>query len=370
MGMVVLVVNKELYMLSLRLDGESHVQKTNILSLLLLMVLLVSGCGGGGDSSDENETSNETDTTNDTTDNDTSSDSTTNLRVARMRYDYDNNGTYEGLSEFFYDSNGRLSEERYSYIDDGEGDQHIAGTIQSWLGRENQDNTVTYAYNTAGLLQSWIARDSQGGATTTYTYDADNMLTRVDNVLEDGVGGVLSSTYHSLEYTDQQLTRHTHHNTDDSSLLFTYEIEYDFAGYVISTLMTSNPPGAELLYTPNYFANGLIEDVELTSQGSTGLALECSYNALNQKVRSDVQQGGFSFEYTYGDNVKITEVRADVGQDGVIETVVAIEWEQGLCEPVVRWNAMSHSCTEIDPSSPYQPGAGYLYTGHCDQGPL
>jgi hypothetical protein len=188
--------------------------------------------------------------------------------------------------------------------------------------------------------------------------------------MEDSMGGLLSPTYHSLEYIDQQLTRHTHHNTDDSSLLFTYEIEYDYLGYVSSTLMTSNPPGSEMRYIPNYFANGLIEDVELTSQGSTNLALECSYNALDQKIRGDVWQGGFSFEYVYSDNVNISDIRADVGQDGEIETVDTIEWEQGLCEPVVRWIAMLYSCTEIEPSLPYQPGAGYLYTGHCDKGPL
>jgi hypothetical protein len=353
-------------MLGLRSGGKYHVPKTPILSLSLV-VFIISGCG---DNTDVSVVSSDSDDTGNTTDNDTATDSATDIRVARMRYDYDNNGTYEGLTEFFYDSSGRLTQERYSYTEDGEVDRHIPGTIQSSLGREDLDNTVIYTYNSDGLLQSWVVRDSQLGALTRYIYDANNMLTRVDNVKEDNTGAVLSSTYHSLEYTDQRLTRHTHHNTDDSSLLYTYEIEYDYAGYVSSTLMTSNPPGMESRYVPYYFVNGLIEDVELSSQGSKNLALECSYNALNQKVRSDVWQDGFSFEYIYGDNVKISEVRADYGQDGVIETVVAIEWEQGVCEPVVRWNVMSHSCVEIDPSSPYQPGAGYLYTGHCDQGPL
>lgn len=348
----------------------------NVMCLALLVALFTSGCGGGGGGSDDgdintgSDVTSGTDQTDDSADSDTTSDVTEGLRVARMRYDYDNNGVYEGLSEFFYDSNGRIEEERYSYIDDGLEDQHIPGTIQSWLGREDLDNTVTYTYDANGLMQTWVVRDSELSATTTYAYDANDLLVRVDKVTGGSGGDVRSSTYHSLEYTGQQLTRHTHHNSADDTLLFTYEIGYDPAGYIDTTRMTSNPPGLDMLYSPNYLANGLIDSVEVANPTSTYMGLICSYNDLGQRTLSDVGQGGFGFEYIYGNNGKVSEVRSDAAQDGSVDTVVAVEWEQGVCEPVPLWNAMAHACTLIDPTSPYQPGAGYLYTGHCDQGPL
>jgi YD repeat-containing protein len=290
-----------------------------------------------------------------------------------MRFDYDNNGSFEGLSEFFYDADGRISEERYSYVDDGVADLHQAGTLQSYLGREDLDNTTSYTYDTDGRLQSWVISDSLNTTTISYSYDANGLITRVDEVNQSGSGALLFSSYHVLEYSGQQLIRHTQYDASDSSRLSTYQIYYDNSGYVVTNQMNSNLSSYESLLSYSYLSNGLtdrIDEIAPSPSSTSELAAEYAYNNAGQVTRFDLHVADFRWERLFGANGKVSEVRVDNALDGSVDAVVSIEWEQAVCTPVLLWNPRAFVYMKAEPPSPYLPGTGYWLAGHCDQGPL
>jgi hypothetical protein len=355
---------KEFFMLYFIYGFNYIILKFKSLFMGFFILSILIGCGGGG---------TQDDTVNENVDDGSPIDPQFDQRVARMRYDYDNNGTFEGLSEFLYDTSGRLTQERYTYIDDGDDDLHIAGTLQSYLGREDLDNTTTYTYDADGRVETWVIRDNLNSTSTSYTYDAGDLITRADEVNQNSAGAVLFSAYHELEYSGEQLIKHTQFNSSDSSLLNTYNIDYDSDGYVITNQMTSNLSTHESILSYTYLSSGLTERIDEIAPDASSpsvIAAEYTYNADEQVTRFDLHAADFSWERLFGDDGKVSEVRVDTSLDGSVDAVVMIEWEQGDCTPVMLWNARAFVYMKADPTSPYLPGTGYWRTGHCDQGPL
>ncbi len=340
--------------------GSRHtIFKNMCFSLSIIALFSVSGCGGGGGGT--------------ASPNDIATPQGSSQRVVRMRFDYDNNGTFEGLSEFFYDASGRITEERYSYVDDGVADLHQAGTLQSFLGREELDNTTSYTYDANGRLQSWVISDSLNTTTTSYSYDANDLITRVDEVNQSGTGAVLFSSYHMLDYSGQQLIRHTQYDTSDSSRISTYQIYYDGSGYVVTNQMNSNLSSYESLLSYSYLSNGLtdrIDEIAPDPSSTSELAAEYAYNAAGQVTRFDLHVADFRWERLFSADGKVSEVRVDNAMDGSVDAVVMVEWEQAACTPVILWNPRAFVYMKAEPPSPYLPGTGYWLAGHCDQGPL
>ncbi|MET0007642.1 MAG: hypothetical protein ABW124_15635 [Candidatus Thiodiazotropha sp. 6PLUC9] len=355
------------------LCSKPHSVFIRILTTSLLTALLSSGCGGGGGGGGDNTTpDSDSGTTEDNVDSDdTQPDTQSGYRVLRRQYDFDLNGVIDGVSEFVYDTNGRLMEEQYTYTDDGTPDIRLLG---STLPRENLNTTATYTYDTDGRVETWSETNSEYSFTTTYTYNTSGLISRVDTTSLDSIGGVTTQVHHLLEYDGIRLIEHTHHLNNNPVANQTYQIEYNSDGRVSTNNMAVNPPGSDSLFSYTYFSNGNTETVIATTPSTPSIGdmvYNFAFNSANQptsfEFRSDLDQytDDFSYTYRYADNALLSESLVDRYLDGSTDVRIITEWEAGVCTPMILWGVRAIVPTNSDPSSPYIPGTGYWESDFC-----
>ncbi len=341
-------------------------------------LLVLSACGGGGTGSPADDSAtNESNTDNSDGDN-TSGDAdngATHMRVARVRYDFDNNGVFEGTREYEYDTNGRIVQERYTYVDDGTPDISLAGTLSNSVGLDPLDETVTYAYDADGRLQTWTGRTSETRQTLTYTFDNDDLITRVDASVEDGSGAVTSRYHHTLTYSGQRLVGHTMTVDGQVSPMQEYEIGYDASGYVVSNRQTNTDTGLVSLYAYTYLSNGRPDTITdtVSSLPSYLMTFEFGYDASDRPaylhfLSQGISTNRFSIEEQYDGNGRHIARHIDEQLDGTMDATAQIEWEDGPCSQVLTWYPRAVVTDHADPASPYLPGTGYVILPHCTDG--
>jgi YD repeat-containing protein len=347
--------------------------RNTLVSVFLLMILSACGGGGGGGGSEGDPTDNG-DT--DNTDDGSPDSGTTNLRVSRVRYDFDNNGVFEGVREFAYGTDGRIMQERYTYSDDGTEDVYLAGTLSNSIGLDPVDETIDYTYDTEGRLQTWVGYNSETRQTSRYSYDDNDLLTRVDVTIEDGTGAVTSQYSHRLTYSGQQLVAHNMTLTGETTPLFENAIVYDDAGYVIENNQTTTQNGIVSHYAYTYLTNARPDTITETVSALPDyrMTFEFGYTGDNQPSYLNFLSEGpgndnrYSFEEQYDSDGRHVARQVDDLIDGSIDAVAEIEWEEGSCTPVLDWHPRTVTADTVDTRSPYIPGTGYVWLSHCTDG--
>ncbi len=344
--------------------------------LTLGLLTLLSACGGGGggggadpvdeggsDSVDDGSTSGDTDP------------GATNRRVSRVRYDYDNNGVFEGTREYMYASDGRIAQERYTYSDDGAEDIYLAGTLSNIMGLDHLDETISYTYDADGRLQTWVGYTSESRETNTYTYNDQNLITRIDVTIEDGSGAVISQYRHALTYAGQRLVGHTMVLEGEVTPVLENTIEYDIAGFVIINSQITTQSSLESRYDYTYLTNGRPDTIVETVSAipSYRMTFEFGYTADNQPaylnfITQGINSNRYSFEEQYDAGGRHITRQVDDLIDGTIDAVAEIEWEEGVCTPVLQWYPRTITADTVDTTSPYIPGTGYVWLSHCTDG--
>ncbi|MET0028441.1 MAG: hypothetical protein ABW101_12455 [Candidatus Thiodiazotropha sp.] len=344
--------------------------------LLLLSMLTACGGGGGGDGSGDSADDGGTDNTGDDTTPQDPGTGTTGYRVSRVRYDFDNNGVFEGIREFAYASDGRIMQERYTYSDDGAEDVYLAGTLSNSIGLDPVDETIEYSYDSEGRLQTWVGYNSDFRQINTYTYNNDNLITRIDVSVEDGSGAVTSQYSHTLNYTGQRLTTHVMTEEGETTPILEYAISYDGAGYVLTNDQTTTQTDLVSSYAYTYLTNGRPDTVTETVSllPDYRMSFEFGYTANNQPAYLNFITLGagndnrYSFEEQYDSNGRHVARQVDDLIDGSIDAVAEIEWEEGVCVAVLDWHPRTLVSDTVDTASPYIPGTGYVWLRHCTDG--
>ncbi|MES9943038.1 MAG: hypothetical protein ABW104_18260 [Candidatus Thiodiazotropha sp. 6PLUC2] len=345
-------------------------------AMIILPLTILPACGGGGGGGDETPTDdNSSDNTDDGSTTDDTDSGQTNIRVSRIRYDFDNNGVFEGTREYTYDTDGRIIEERYSYIDDGTEDTELAGTLSNSIALDPIDETITYTYDADGRLQTWVGVTSESRDTSIYTFNDDNLITQVDVTMEDETGAVTSQYSHTLSYSEQRLIRHTMTLDNEVTPMQEYEIGYDDSGYVITNQQTMTSSNQVSHQTYTYLTNGRPNTIVDTSPSLPDYrrTYEFGYTANNQPAyMNNIAEGIFSDRYgwlfQYDDNGQKITTQIDEAIDGTIDAVAEIEWEEGVCTSVLSWYPRTIVTDTVDLSSPYKPGTGYVWLPHCTSG--
>ncbi|MET0050956.1 MAG: hypothetical protein ABW095_07720 [Candidatus Thiodiazotropha sp.] len=346
-------------------------------------MLLMPACGGGGGGGGGGDEQGSTDSEDPVVDDgDGTSDETgsggTGSRVSRVRFDFDNNGVFEGVREYEYASDGKIIQERYTYTDDGTADVELGNalTLSNSIDVDSVDETVSYAYDSEGRLQTWVGYNNETRQTCRYTYNADDLITRIDVTIEDGSGAITSQYQHALSYSGQRLVEHTMTMDGETSPTLEFAIVYDAAGYVIENNMTTTQSGLVSRYAYTYLANDRTDTITDTvpTLSAYRMAFEFGYNVddqpayLNFITEGTGNDSRYSFVEQYDADGRHVTRQVDDRIDGTIDAVVEIEWEEMACVPVLDWHPRTLVPDPVDSTSPYKPGTGYVWLRHCIDG--
>lgn len=338
------------------------------LSALISISALVIACGSGG--SDDN-----TDTGGNNSGNSGSGGgSNTSSRLARIRYDFDNNGVFEGLREFTYDSSGRVSMERYTYNDDGTTDVDLKSftLANSLVNSDTVPESTDYSYTADGLLEAEVISGPSGRETTNYAYRSDKLVGSVHTVKEDNTGAVTADISTALTYTDTRLDSFSINIAGQSEPFLRYDFNYGGTGlldYVIQTMSS----GIQVQQNFSWRADGKIDLITfelLNSQAGIILTVDYEYDSagklLARKSISDDPDEQYQWLFSYDSSNRMTGMEVDLGSDGSVEAQLSMEWESGPCLPVIAWTEGGEPNFKADPNSLYLAGTGYVRIDNCE----
>lgn len=253
-------------------------------------------------------------------------------RLSRVERDYDNNGTFELVSNLRYNAGAEVVAIESNYTDDGEVDRYNWGNDGdiSYFGSN-------YVFNSEGMPESFSLEDlftdgSSEVATITYAYQ----------------GGLIESitTFFSDDTT-----------SEEAALTPSYD-----GNRLVG--LSSNVSGITSNYVFNYRADGSIESVEFLVNGVltgttdyqwradgqidrieerfAGGAVEehyqAHYDGNGRLVRNeyiDVNDPASEYNYTetviYNANGELERIEYDVFSDGSVEATERFFWESGDC---------------------------------------
>lgn len=338
---------------------------------ILILTTTLAACGGGGSSSDSggNDPVDPTPPTDPTDPTDPSP--SPGGRVSTIQYDLDNNGTADATATISYEDNGFPSDFNYVYIGDGtpdtsdgitglRGAEEVSLTFSGddgFLSRTIQENKEAGSGITTGRFEigvQWtnsLATESRteafsasGGQTnrniTTITYNG-NLVSGWSEVQESFDPAATVNATASVAYDgDNQPT----------------DINYTVGGVVSFDKILTWDQGRTAT------------SVTTTSSGTTTITY--GYSTDGQRLETRTITDGSATQihtFIYGGNNRLSEIRYDRDNDGNIDAVETLVWEEGACETQISWSGFSGEEPLLSiTSSPYINGTGYGLLNFCD----
>jgi uncharacterized lipoprotein YehR (DUF1307 family) len=262
----------------------------NRLSSLLMvsgMSLVLTGCGGGGsESANAPEAAADSAPTNVTV---------FDQRIVRGAFDYDANGIADATEEFAYDSQGRQIQRRYVYSDDGVRDLDTSD--------ERVDQVQDSTYDSAGnLLTNLTTRADGRTSRAMLQYGADGLLTRMEVVVRDGGGALLSQENFLYTYMSGRLTEMV--------------VQLDSGLPVMRQTLSYGSDGLPAVAT----TTRLIGPVGPDSR------TEYEWNSDNASL-----PGAATYTFAYDTVGRLERIDVDIGSNGSIDATNAVNFAAGAC---------------------------------------
>lgn len=167
-------------------------------TVILMAAVFFIGCSGGSSSS--GGSSEERGAVIDGDSGSTENAANLQNRISKISYDFDLNGISDAEESFSYDSNGRITERNYLYIDDGVEDVYRMASLE-W-GGDTSEGSHMYRYNDSGLVifsevnfiykKAKLLEGSSKRITFDYVY-ANNVLSSITQNLYYGDGSLRST---------------------------------------------------------------------------------------------------------------------------------------------------------------------------------
>lgn len=343
---------------------------------IVLAATLAVGCGGGGSSGGDEPPGDDTpgdgggDGAGDPGDDPGDGEpGIASERIATVRYDLDNNGVFEGVRQFSYDTEGRLVREQYTYTDDGEED---ADFVSFSLSSDDDANSVLeYSYGTDGRLETIRQTQADGRyIDTTYDWNDDGWLNTSTQMIYSAAGALQFATQQHLEHNGSRLVKVEEYLPNEPDPESTITFFYDGSDPLpVASEDSRSDVRTDITWTgfgkPDAFArSGLNSD--LTS--STDLIYDARERLVERRFTSSFNPSvnfyTWFFEYS-GDQDRPSVQLIDMQSDGTIEARLEFETETAICQQVVAFLWGAESAEEPDELAPYVPGTGYVHISQC-----
>lgn len=347
---------------------------------VLILSAALTACGGSGGSSDDPAPVDPTDPTTptnpvDPTDPTTPTDPTdppvsTGSRMSAINYDLDNNGTIDATATILYDTNGRPSDFMYVYTGDSAPD-----TAEGIIGlRGNTDESLSFSYDSNGKLEQQI-QDIPSASTITrlvfnFEWDANELVTRNVNDFFDASGGLFSRNSTDITYNGNLVSgwNEVQENISPAAITnATGTVTYD--GDNQPTDITYDVGGVVSFNKTLTWDQGRTATSETTANSGTD-TITYTYSADGQRLETRTITDGTNTQvhtFVYDSNNRLSEIRYDRENDGVIDAVETPVWEDGACENILNWFGFSAETPFLSTaSSPYLNGSGYGLINFCE----
>ncbi len=342
---------------------------------IALTVLVLSACGGSG--SGPSSSSTTLGSPGDAASG--SAGSGNGQRLAAMNYDFDNNGTAEGRAVFTYDTNGFVTSIDYTYSDDGTTDTDFL-TFSLDFGQENK--TWAFGYDVDGYLQTWVITTSTSRTVSSYTWNADNLVTNLTIEFFDGAGTLQNAVRFDLTYTGTQLDSWEEELEIPGSTpmsLAQGQITYDMMTNLPAQLSRTDMGGTTEVSALTFLGGGQISHIISTITGVPTYQAEVGFayalptnvqnttegNIFNRQDSPNDPADTYNWAYSYN-GALLDEFYVDMGSDVTLDAAISYEWESGECERHFIWQPRAEPNFIAAGHSPYIPGTGYIILDFCD----
>jgi len=266
-----------------------------------------------------------------------------------MIYDFDNNGVAEGVTEYSYDSAGRLVSERYAYADDGVPDTDFATFslgVPSGAAASNQ--VTTYTYDGDGNLASMEIVNDAETITGVYAHGADGRYLTAD----------YDTFAHEVTY-DSDRVDHVDTMVGGSAV---QGFDYSYLAGQVSRVTWTQPGSAAETYDDfEWYADGWIKSITTTTNTSSVITYRTfTYDSGKPTKRLNTRSDGtdtYSWTNDYGSSGYVT--RIDLEDDGSVEATVTVEFETGECVDVWFWGNLAEPNFAGPGTAPFIAGSGY-----------
>ena len=312
-----------------------------------------------------------------------------NQRIKTRRYDTDNDGVFEIEEHFTYDVDGKL--QIIDFAPTQGFSSFATGELPFSFGG-NKENTVTFTYTTEDQVSTMSViifdRDISGARVVernnefSYKWDRDTfMVTEVEaDFFTMDNGGGLASTLKNVIDNDGQRVRGW---TDISTTIVPTQGVPDVT-VETNIALTYGANGLPETYTQS-FDNSPSSNVFTYTWNDAGLATKRSetrtvgsFSITSDKEYTYTPQNNIASRTTFIDGDQETQTimiydannrleritYADkIGND--IDTVIEIEWEDGLCRPAMIWAGTAEPSFIAAGNEPYLPATGYFQLNYC-----
>ncbi len=341
---------------------------------ILILSAALTACGGSSSSSDDPAPVDPTDPTPPTDPTDpTDPPASTGGRIGSINYDLDNNGTVDATATILYEDNGFPSDFNYTYIGDGtpdtsdgitglRGAEEVSLTFSifddRFLARTIQENKEVGSGITTGRFEIGVQWNTNGLATESRTesYNSSGGQTN-RNITTVSYNGTLVSGWNEVQESFLPAS------TVNAIASVTYDgdnqptdVNYTVGGVVnIDKALTWNQGRTTTSATTTNSGTDTI------TYGYTADGLRLETRTIDDGTTTQVHT------FVYDANSRLSEIRYDRDNDGVIDAVETPVWEDSACETAISWNGFSGEEPLLSTtSSPYLNGTGYGLINFCD----
>lgn len=331
-------------------------------------------------------------------------------RVAKMIYDWDNNGITDAVRTYSYDASGRLVREEYVYVGDGTPDADLFSAGMTLTnGTDVEDESIEYGYDALGRLVTMRIAGPSSVSDSTYTYEAGRLVGAEDVVVYQGSTVVLNddndelfaqlrSLYPnmseeelqrlvdslvfepvqietpggsgtvrwSLSYSNNRLSSFRMEVADSSISAFN-ELFYDSSNRVVSRVETTD--GRVTTYDYGYDSVGRFSTTDTYNAGPRWVSSDVlTYGGSNEAdtwlITSSLSRS-LLVKNSFDRDGKIVREDYDIDNDGSTDLNVTIEWESASCRRTVFWAGGAWATGDLQLPPPFGPASGFVYLPGC-----
>lgn len=298
------------------------------------------------------------------------------MRVTRVRYDFDNNGIFEGERVYNYDTSGRIASVDYTYTSDGVTDTDF----RSFSIAPKINEQVDVVYGADGRVQRWLTDSTASAAEFAYVWRSDGRLDDATLTITAKAQSLtvvqdLAFSYNTGNLLAQWVQTGSVAGTNTTittGLSYTGSVLSSDLGTTAFTTSTGQSGSSQDRHEYTWTASGKLDLVRVTVPTNPAYLSRDDYQYdANDRLSAHVHlpndpADNATWRYLYdGSSDRVTTWTIDMASNGSTEARMEIEWESGACQVAYAWAPRARPNFVATGHAPHVPGTGIFVFSPC-----